>query len=157
MNAKLYFNKAPRNMINKSDLLSNASSSITVRYKETTNKLNPDIIISKDINVANYNYIKVTINSVDRYYFIESYDMAQQYYILHCHEDVLMTFKSDIMNTECIVTKNKSVYNLYLNDDKMKLYAPTRTLTFKFPSGFRSSGSKTANMILTINGGGNFT
>lgn len=151
MNGILYFNKSPRNTLNK--YLTGASSSMTIHYKETTSITDPDIMISSAVDIEKYNYIYVG-GDVNRYYYIESYEMAQQYYILHCHVDVLMSFKSDIKNTDFIISKNSKVYNLYLNDDRLKVYAKTRTLTFPFTNGFRKEGSKVFSFLLTINGGG---
>lgn len=151
MTGYLYFNKSPRNKINKD--LKNKSDALTIRYKETTKKLDPDIIISNDIDPTQYNYIHVN----GKYYYIEDYEMAQQYYILHCHEDVLRTFMTDIYNTECIVKKNASQYNLFLNDDRLKLYNKSRIMTFPFSQSFKVLGNKVFNFILTVNGGGHST
>lgn len=151
MTGHLYFNTSPRNKLNKT--ITNASSSLTIRYKENTSITNPDIMISSSVDIDKYNYIYIG-GEIGRYYYIESYEMSQQYYILHCKVDVLMSYKSDISNTSFIAAKNSNVYNLYLNDDRMKLYSKTRTLTFPFKNGFRKEGSKVFSFLLTINGGG---
>ena len=151
MTGYLYFNTSPRNKLNKN--LTNQSSALTIRYKEITSITDPDIMISSDVSIEDYNYIRVA-GDIDRYYYIESYEMAQQYYILHCHVDVLTSYKVDIKKTKCIISKNSAVYNMYLNDDRMKIYSKTRTLTFPFTNGFRSDGSKVFSFLLTVNGGG---
>lgn len=156
MTGYLYFNKSPRNKVNKS--LKNENQ-ITVRYKKDTSIFNPDLMISSSVNIHNYNYIYVG-GDINRFYYIESYEMSQQYYILHCHEDVLMTFSTDIKNTECIVSKNENNFNLFLDDNKMKLYNKERILTKPFldsggnPSGFYVNGQKVFTMLLTVNGSG---
>ena len=156
MNGKLFNNKSPRNKVNKT--LSNETT-ITLRYKETTSVTDPDIIISSDITITDYNYIFVG-SPIERYYYIESYEMAQQYIILHCHVDVLKSFSGDIYNTECIISKNQKAYNLFLNDDKMQLYNKSRILTKPFydgngnASGFYVGGEKVWTMLLTLNGSG---
>lgn len=157
MTGKLYFNKSPRNKLAK--ILTNASSSLTIRYKENTSIFNPDIMISSSIDISGYNYIYVGGN-IERFYYIESYEMSQQYYILHCHVDVLMSFGADIRNTECIVSKNENTFNLFLDDNKMKLYNKERILTKPFTdsegnaSGFYVGGQKVWTMLLTVNGSG---
>lgn len=148
MTGNLYFNRSARNVINKD--LQNKSSDMTIHYKETTDKLNPDILISNSVTITDYNYIHVN----GKYYYIEDVEMAQQYYILHCHVDVLMTYKSDIYNTSCIVSKNEKVYNLYLNDNRLKLLNKSKILTFPFSRGFKIQGSKHFEFVLTVNGGG---
>lgn len=156
MTGYLYFNKSPRNKIIKT--LTNQNQ-ITIRYKEDTSIFKPDLMISNSIVISNYNYIHVGGN-IDRFYYIESYEMSQQYYILHCKEDVLMSFKPDIFNTECIIAKNENNFNLFLDDNKMKLYNKERILTKPFldnggnPSGFYVDGEKVFTMLLTVNGSG---
>ena len=159
MNGKLYKNNSDRIYVNKS--LSNENS-ITLHFKDNSDVVNPTIYISRDINIGNYNYILVNGN-IDRYYYIDSFEVSQQYYILHCHVDVLMTYKTAILNEECVIAKNEKVYNLFLNDDRMKLYNKSRILTFPFtedgdptstPKGFLVDGQKTWTMLLTLNGSG---
>lgn len=154
MTGYLYFNKSPRNQVNK--VLQHKSNSITIRYKETTGLYKPDLLISNTISLEEYNYIHVG-GDIDRYYYIDSFDMAQQYYILHCTEDVLMSFKDDIYNTTCIVAKNQGKFNAFLNDNRMKLYNKSRILTKPFDSGFYVGDQKVWTMVLTVNGSGSAT
>lgn len=159
MNGKLYKNKSDKIYVNKS--LSNENS-ITLHFKDNSDVVNPTIYISRSINIENYNYILVNGN-IDRYYYIDSFEVSQQYYILHCHVDVLMTYKTAILNEECVIAKNEKVYNLFLDDDRMKLYNKSRILTRPFttdgeagsdPKGFLVDGQKTWTMVLTLNGSG---
>ena len=150
MDAKLYFNESDNRVLNKS--LKN-SKSITIMYKEDTGLVNPVIYLkSSNLTITNYNYIY--ISDLKRYYYIDEWDYSQQMYIIKCHIDVLMTYKKWIKNQRPIVKRSASKFNLYINDDRMNLRAESRTLTFPFPSGFLVGGSKTANFILTVNGGG---
>lgn len=157
MTGYLYINTSPRNTLQKT--LKSQSSAKTIKYKETTSLTDPDIFINSDVTIENYNYIYVD-SPIARFYYIESYEMAQQYYILHCHIDVLMSFAPDIRATECVVSKNENNFNLFLNDDKMKLYNKSRILTKPFydgngnPSGFYVGGEKVWTMLLTVNGSG---
>ena len=152
MNAQLYYNKSNKNVVDKS--ITTIGSQLTIHLKDDTDVVNPIIYISRDIsNFKDANYIKIN-GLKNRYYYIDSYETSQQYYIVKCHVDVLMSFKDDILNQKCIVSRNSYKYNMYLQDDKLKLNNMSRTETFKFPQGFKVSGSKTATFLLTINGSG---
>ena len=153
MKAMLYYNESNKNVVNKT-ITTDLSNDITVHFKDDTNMINPVIYISREIDMRDYNYILIK-GFNNRYYYIESVEVSQQMYIVKCHVDVLMTYKSAIKNQTCIVTRNSNHYNMYLNDDKLKLNNMSRVETIKFPNGFRVNGSKTFNFVLTINGGGN--
>lgn len=154
--AVFYWNTSPRNQVVKS--LTKNSADRTFHYKDDTDRLNPVITIARTFSMDNYNYVRIYDSNVGfyRYYYVEDIEYSQQHYILHLHEDVLMTYAADIDRTTCIVSKNqyKEMQNLYLNDDRMKLENRTRTLTFPFDHGFKFQGSKVSEFILTVNGGG---
>ena len=152
--AVFYWNKSPRNQVVKN--LTNNSANRTFHYKEDTDRFNPIITIARTFSMDNYNYVRIYDTDLNfyRYYYVEDIEYSQQHYILHLHEDVLMTYAADIDRTYCIISKNQDLWNLYLNDDKMKLENRTRTLTFPFPSGFKFGGSKVSEFILSVNGGG---
>lgn len=155
MNGILYYNRSNRNVVNK-DLTS--ANTLTVHYKENTDIINPEIIISPDVTIKNYNYIKVS-GDIERYYYIDDYEYSQQYCILKCHVDVLMTYKKYIKEQTCIIRRSAltDLYDHFLNDDKYVLRNIDRIQLKVFPNGFRNNGSKVSQMLLVINGGGSYT
>lgn len=73
--------------------------------------------LNDNLLFKNYAYIE----EFARYYFIKSVSIENNklaVFDLEC--DVLMSFKSDIYNLECIVARNETEYNLMLSDSKMK-------------------------------------
>jgi hypothetical protein len=152
MKAQLYYNRSNNNVVSKS-LVANGDE-LTIHIKENTDLFNPVFYISREIDIYQSNYLKVK-GDVDRYYYVKHIEVSQQYYIVYCHVDVLMSFKDAIKNQTCIVTRNTYNYNMYLPDDKAHINNISRITTIPFDVGFRENGSKVASMILTLNGGGN--
>lgn len=152
MNAKFYYNKSDRIVLNK-DI--SEKNSVTVRYKGDTDLINPIFIVNADKIDDKINYIYIG-GDIKRYYFIDSVIFSQGHIELKCSIDVLMSHKSEIENQECIIIRNEKIWNMYLSDDRMELYHKPRYLTFPFEHGFTEyyDGTKYGSMVMTINGGG---
>ena len=152
MNAKFYYNKSDRIVLNK-DI--SEKDSVTVRYKGDTDLINPIFIVNADKIDDKINYIYIG-GDIKRYYFIDSVIFSQGHIELKCSIDVLMSHRSEIENQECIIIRNEKIWNMYLSDDRMELYHKPRYLTFPFEHGFTEyyNGTKYGSMVMTINGGG---
>lgn len=152
MNAKFYYNKSDRIVLNK-DI--SEKDSVTVRYKGDTDLINPIFIVNADKIDDKINYIYIG-GDIKRYYFIDSVIFSQGHIELKCSIDVLMSHRSEIENQECIIIRNEKIWNMYLSDDRMELYHKPRYLTFPFEHGFTEyyDGTKYGSMVMTINGGG---
>lgn len=152
MNAKFYYNKSDRIVLNKNI---SEKDSVTVRYKGDTDLINPIFIVNADKIDDKINYIYIA-GDINRYYFIDSVVFSQGHIELKCSIDVLMSHKSEIEDQECIIIRNEKIWNMYLSDDRMELYHKPRYLTFPFEHGFTEyyDGTKYGSMVLTINGGG---
>ena len=61
--------------------------------------------------------------------------MKEGFYEIPLHEDVLYTHRAGIKNCYGIIKRNQYRFDLYLNDEKMKLkgYQSIRTLKFPYP------------------------
>lgn len=151
MIGKIYKNTSDNITVNKN--ISQLGSNLTLSMKEDTDIINPTIFISRTINMKTANYLY--IQDLNRYYFINSIETSQQYYILHCTVDVLMSYKGKLLSQTCIVARNENRSKLYLQDEKVKLYNMTRYEPIPFNTGFYQNGAKVASFILTVNGGGN--
>lgn len=70
-----------------------------------TDLLNP--ILMCDKNIRNYNYVYIPY--FRRWYFVESVEgVAGTHCVLHCHVDVLFTYKDEIRGLNCFVSRNES-------------------------------------------------
>ena len=140
-----YLNKSAENVVDK--VLTNQSDALTLHFKENSSVIKPTFIISRNINVKNYNYLQVP--EFHRYYYITDITVSQQYYILECKSDVLMSFKEGMKEQPCIIERNATLFNEYLEDDRFKSYQYTHRDTYRFNGGFEES---TQEFILVVCG-----
>lgn len=153
MHGKLYKNKSDKIVMNKN--ISQVGSRLTLHFKDESEIIRPTIIISRDVAIdSGVNYIYV--EDLNRYYFVDEITLENQRYIIRCTVDVLMSHKEQIMGIQCVVGRNKNIYNMFLNDDRLELFSKGRVLTFPFENGFTPfyDGTKYGSLVLTLNGGG---
>lgn len=170
MKITFYKCSADKIIFDKTNYNTQKGSSLNVKYKENTDLLRPIILVKpSDIMDKDINYIRVMhdesdvtdTTTVDRYYFVNEITFSQQYVILHCEVDVLMTFKDEIAKLSGIVERNAFLWNMYLTDTKLKCFNLQRIQTFPWTDAsgnakgfFDGSGNKTASYVLTMSGGG---
>lgn len=132
MKAWFYNNSSDERVVNKS--LANVYNNIDIYFKDDTSHNNPIFKVTGDYALKNINYIYV--DDLKRYYYVRDIEYGKQCIYLSCHVDVLMSFKSDLMKQSAIINRNEYVFNLYQNDERMRLYAYDSIRTVQFPSGF---------------------
>lgn len=106
-----------------------------------------EIVKPSDMGV-NYVYVP----EWGRYYFINNIEVLTGGRVaLHCHVDVLMSYRVSIRQLSCIIDKaeNVSNANLYKNDGSFVTLAKTQNQVINFNSGFSDTGS----YILMVAGG----
>lgn len=135
MTIDLYVNYEDNRKVNKTNIQL-LQKKATVQLKQDTNYKNPSFILDyfSGIERANYLYVE----EWNKWYYINSLDLSQQRCFLNCAIDVLMTYRSEILNLECIIDRQKTLYNQYLDDSEYKIYNYRRTQTFPFPSGLEN-------------------
>ena len=104
MTAKLYNNVSDNREINKNIT---EISTIDLTLYLDTNVLNPVFKVKTFNNNGNYLYVP----SLNRYYYINNYTLSNQCVYLHCSVDVLMSYKTDILNTTCLISRAENDYN----------------------------------------------
>lgn len=134
---KIQRNKSDKDVCNKviEDLLV-----LTGALREETSIVNPVILIeTNDTNVFKANYL--TIDDFGRHYYIKNIDIVRTGLIrISAHVDVLMTYKDQIKQCQCIVAKQENKYNLYLDDGTFRYYNNPQVVTKEFPEGFHTFG-----------------
>ena len=102
MSIFLYQNESAQNVVNKT--LTNALE-LKGTLRESCDILNPSIMIeNKDNTIFNYNY--VYIPDFKRYYYINDFkNIINGLYQVNLKVDVLMSFKNDIKNLNCVVIR----------------------------------------------------
>ena len=137
-----------------------------VYIKEACDTTKPIFIFSLDsinLNPIRYNYIKVYWGSLTpsgnqredlaKCYFIERHEFDGNIVSLHCLEDVLYTFQSDILALTCNVIRQEHKGSAYIPDDRILASAKRQYKPYPFPNmPFATSGSGTP-VVLTVSGG----
>lgn len=119
---------------------------VTIDYKDDTDITEPTIKVSTFANVFKANY--VYLSDFDRFYFVRSTTVSQQYVYIVLEEDVRYTLRYQIRKCRAIIKRQENVYDAYLDDDKFKAEGFTRIQTYTFGSGFTQNA-----FLLTIAGG----
>ena len=136
MDITLYKNNSEKNKINKS--LSNGVT-ITGALRNESNVVNPVIIINID-NPTLYNYAHIPIFS--RYYFITDYvSLRTGIWQLNLKSDVLMSFKTSILNSNALIQNTESVgKSSYLTGSNWVNNCKTKTDIVSFSNGLLNDG-----------------
>lgn len=141
MQINLFTCNAERNRVNKSSYISNRFV-IDGALRKATSALNIIIDIQKT-NPLKYNYNYMYIEEFGRYYFIDDITSVRtDLWTISATVDVLMSFKNDILSTECILDKveNEVAANLYLDDGSFVMDSRKYNEIKEFPNGLNETG-----------------
>lgn len=132
MTITFYNNESDAIVVSKK--ITSISSINNAKIINETDIVNPSIIVSRNfydsiILKANYLYI----DKLDRYYYINNISFAESMIVIDCTVDVLMSYKSEIRNITCTVTRNENLKNGYLNDDNYNIQAYKQVVCKMFP------------------------
>lgn len=137
MDLRLYYTSDENNKINKS--LSNGMI-LTGTMRDSSSIINP-VILVEGSSFSEYNY--AYIPQFDRYYFIKGItNYRNNLWILEFECDVLMSFKSSILNMNCILieTEDKGA-DRYLADSRVWVAkVKDKTDIINFPNGLLTNG-----------------
>lgn len=134
-----------KNAVNKT--FSGSGLALTGVLKDDTSVIDPVITIQYVVNTfSDYNYCEIPV--LKRKYFITDIVSTSNSFIeVHCHVDVLSSFKESLLTNTAIIKSQESKYNLYLNDGSFKVYQNPIVITKSFPAGFN-----TQEFVLAIAG-----
>lgn len=137
MTITFYNNESDAIVVSKK--ITSISSINNAKIINETDIVNPSIIVSRNfydsiILKANYLYI----DKLERYYYINNISFAESMIVIDCTIDVLMTYKSQIRNITCTVTRNENLKNGYLNDDNYNIQAYKQVVCKMFPNGINN-------------------
>lgn len=137
MTITFYNNESDAIVVSKK--ITSISSINNAKIINETDIVNPSIIVSRNfydsiILKANYLYI----DKLDRYYYINNISFAESMIVIDCTVDVLMSYKKQIRNLTCTVTRNENLKNGYLNDDNYNIQAYKQVVCKMFPNGINN-------------------
>ncbi len=131
-NIVLMYNSQELNRISKSPA---TVMSLSGTLREETDIVDPEINVEYNGTLTNVNYMYIP--EFHRYYFINKIESIRTgLWRIHAHCDVLKTYADALLNTECVVARSQSVYNLLLNDSMFKVNSNPRIQTLNFPNAF---------------------
>ena len=149
MDIVTYTSTNDNNYINKK--LTNSATISNVTLKNSTDYVNPNLLIQSDSISFNYVYIE----KFGRYYFVrEITAMKNNIWSVQLHVDVLMSFRSQIKNVRAITKRQEYLCNNDLIDDRMKLLNyPAIQTNLTFPNGFLDASSGDLQYVMITTGG----
>ena len=133
MTINLFQNNSDANVVSKS---LTAKGTVTGTLREGCSIIDPIIkiegISGSDLPYLNY----LEIVEFGRYYYIRDIVLVGKLFEVHCHIDVLETYKDQIKPLQAIIARNSEQYNLYLQDGLIKEYANPHIQIKQFPGAF---------------------
>lgn len=139
MTAILYNNVSDSRKINKN---LTELSTINITLYLDTNVATPVFKIKHFTNNANYMYVP----DLHRYYYINNYTLSNQCVYLHCAVDVLETYKTEILNSECLISRSENDYN----DNIVDTLAPITENTVYTVKNFGENVKTTEHFIIGV-------
>ena len=146
MTFTFYKNTADNRVVDKTSYLTQAGQSKTVIFKDNTGKGDPSLEMAYDSAIFDANYAYCTEDGY--YYYLGEPMLSQQRIIFPAAVDLLMTYKTQIKNLTCIIARQESKYNAYLNDDRYPVLNKQQVNTLAFPYGFANG----EDILLVVNG-----
>lgn len=121
MNVTLYKTSDDMRKVNKT--LTTIGTQKTLTIYDSIDIISPVFVLDYNANLLTANYLYC--GNLARYYFINdiTLDSGKRMYI-SCSEDVLMTYKTQLLNCECCVMRNENALGEVV-DDKLPI-APNR-------------------------------
>ena len=148
MTITLYKSPGERNLLNRS-----MTSVKTISALETTGNYDisaPDLLVERDDTIIGFDY--AYIEAFGRYYFLNSLEVINgNQFMLHLVVDPLMSFRSQILNSQCIAKRSTSNINPEIEDNHVVFKATPKRINRKMSIGFSPSSSGGC-YILTLGG-----
>lgn len=133
MTIRIYKTTSRTNALTK--MLTNEKVFNNAKLLNPEDIVNPTLsIISDDDDLTGYNYAK--IDDFNRAYFARVEVVRDKVYKLTLDCDVLSSRASALLNRTAVIARSETVYNRYLNDDKLTTQAYKRVKTIPFNEGF---------------------
>ena len=144
----LYINSSDVNHLNKNISLQATAS---CDFKAPIDVENPVIYINAGAGYDNVNYLYIP--EFGRYYFAKCIGGTSNTLTFECVSDPLMSFKTGILNSPAVVSRNPWHYDKYINDSRLPIESRSYRSTYKFPHTTRFDGTNNCYILTTIGTG----
>lgn len=121
----------PKNKISKT-IRNTSDYDCIVKNEGGINIMNPVVSITTSDAIVDKNY--AYIPNFNRYYYVSNAEVAPNgIWTLTMKEDVLMSWKTDINNSEGLLARSYNYQNLYMPDSMLPVTSKTQTWAQVFP------------------------
>lgn len=141
-----YKNSSATNVVDKQ--LEENTPALTGNLRAASSIIDPVILIEAELTSFQSNYIYIA--DFGRYYYITNIISKQtNLWEIHCHVDVLMSFKDEIRQQKAIVARQEAQYNLMLDDGVFMCYQNPKIQTKLFSN---ATPFETQEFVLVVAG-----
>lgn len=131
----LYQNESPALYVYKN--ITAYGTQHVCNFKQPTDIVNPTITL--ELSAIDFNYVYIG-GSVDRYYYVtEKRSVRRGVWEVTLKCDPLMSFATDILAAQAVVSRQENEWNLYLDDGTFKAYQYTNFYQEPFGTSFDTS------------------
>lgn len=144
---RLYNTSSPSNKINK-DLSFKFRMIVNLKNRpKDFNNLDIDYTGHTGSMTLDFNYAHLV--EYNLYFFAKMLpsNIGSAHNILHLELDPLMTYKNQILNLDCIIKRNTSKYNLYVEDEELQTLKKTQIQTKAFNHTFVPYSSTVITLV----------
>ena len=144
---RLYNTSSPSNKINKNLTLKGGLLINLKNRPKDFNNLDIDYTGNTGSVALDFNYAHLV--EYNLYFFAKMLpsNIGINHNILHLELDPLMTYKSQILNLDCIIKRNTNKYNLYVEDDELQTLKKTQIQTKSFNHTFVPYSSTVITLV----------
>lgn len=148
MTITLYKSPGERNLLNRS--LTIVKTMNTIEATDEINIESPTVLIDRDDSIIGFDY--AYIPAFNRYYFLTGLNIVNgNQFRLELTVDPLMSFRNQILNSQCIAKRSTSNINQEIEDNQVVFKATPKRINRKMTIGFTPSSSGGC-YILTLGG-----
>lgn len=144
---RLYNTSSPSNKINKNLTL---KGGLLINFKNRPKDFN-DLDIDYTGNTGSvaldFNYAHLVEYNLFFFAKMLPSNIGINHNILHLEIDPLMTYKAQILNLDCIIKRNTTKYNLYVEDEELQTLKKTQIQTKAFNHTFVPYSSTVITLV----------
>lgn len=124
--------------------------SFNCNVKEPNDVERPEIYLAHDDSIDHANYCYIA--DFGRYYYCKDLPQLGQTMRFTCESDPLMSFRSGILASPAVISRNPWHFDLYVPDPKLPIEARSAGAILKF-NGSHFSGTHNSYILTTIGSG----
>lgn len=148
-NIDLYYNSSNKHTINKA--LTLVAGNVACDLKAPVDTVNPVITIAATDALDRVNYAYIA--DFGRYYYVSPVVKNNQIITYELHSDGLMSFKSGVLTSPAVISRNPWKYDMYLPDPTLPVESRTVKSILKFPNN-PFNGNFNCYILTTLGPGG---